>query len=80
VRSVNRGSAAEKAGFKAGDVIIKVDGERVTTPKEISSILQESRSKGSVSVTVVRHQKEMTLSVTVEQAVDWPGTEGKELL
>jgi len=29
---------------------------------------------------VVRHQKEMTLSVTVEQAVDWPGTEGKELL
>src|SRR2546427_4111884 len=80
VRSVNRGSAAEKAGFKAGDVIIKVDGERVTTPTEISSILQESRSKGSVSVTVVRHQKEMTLSVTVEQAVDWPGTAGKELL
>ena len=80
VRSVNRGSAAEKAGFKAGDVIIKVDGERVTTPKEISSILQESRSKGSISVTVVRHQKEMSLSVTVEQAADWPGTEGKELL
>ena len=80
VRSVNRGSAAEKAGFKAGDVIIKVDGERVTTPKEISSILQESRSKGSISVIVVRHQKEMSLSVTVEQAADWPGTEGKELL
>jgi len=80
VRAVNRGSAAERAGFKAGDVIIKVDGERVTTPKEISSILQESRSKGSLSVTVIRHQKEMTLSVSVEQAADWPGTEGKELL
>lgn len=80
VRSVNRDSSAEKAGFKAGDVIIKVDGERVTTPREISSILQSSRSKKILPVTVVRHQKEMILNVTLEENSRWPALEMREVL
>jgi serine protease Do len=72
VRSVTRSSAAEKAGFKAGDVIIKVDGQAVTTPKEISSILQSSRAKKNLPVTILRRQKEMTLSVVLEESSRWP--------
>jgi serine protease Do len=64
VRSVNKDSAAEKAGMKAGDVITKIDDTVITTPQQISSSLRGSRGKSSVTVTVVRSRKEMNLTVT----------------
>ena len=66
VKSVNRNSPAEKAGIKAGDVIIKVDDEKVGTSREISTALRSARSKKTVTVIVVRAKKEMPLTVTVE--------------
>ena len=80
VRSVITNSSAEKSGFKAGDVIIKVDGEKVTTPREISSILQAARSKKTLPVMVVRRQKEIVLNVMLEEDSRWPALEMKELL
>jgi len=66
VKSVNKNSAAEKAGIKAGDVIIKVEDEHVGSTREITSALRSLRSKKTVNVTVVRNKKEMTLPVTLE--------------
>ena len=69
VRSVIKDSAAEKAGIRAGDVIVKVDGETVTTPHEISSLLRSAaRAKKSFPVVVVRDKKEVTLTVTLESS------------
>jgi S1-C subfamily serine protease len=68
VRSVAKDSAAEKAGIRAGDVIVKVDGEAVTSTHEIASLVRAARSKHSFPVVVVRDKKEATLSVTVESA------------
>jgi serine protease Do len=64
VRSVNKDSAAEKAGMKAGDVIVKVEDTAISTPQQISSALRAANRKSSVSVTVIRNKKEMTLTVT----------------
>jgi serine protease Do len=64
VRSVNKDSAAEKAGMKAGDVITKIDDTAISTPQQISSTLRGSRGKSSVTVTVVRSRKEVNLTVT----------------
>jgi len=72
VKSVTRNSAAEKAGIKAGDVIIKIDDSRVTSSREITSVLRSARGKTSVNVTVVRNKKEMTLPVTLETASGTP--------
>jgi len=80
VRAVTHESAAEKAGFKAGDVIVKVEGEKVTTPKEISSILQSSRSKKTLLITVMRRQKEVVLNVTLEERSSSNPLEDRELL
>jgi serine protease Do len=66
IRSVAKDSAAEKAGIKAGDVITKVDGTKVTTPNELSGALRSSASKKTFPVELVRERKEMTLNVTVE--------------
>lgn len=64
VRSVNKDSAAEKAGMKAGDVITKVEDTAISTPQQISGALRSARNKSTVTVTVIRNKKEMTLTVT----------------
>ena len=66
VKSVTHNSAAEKAGIKAGDVIVKVDDSRVNNTGEISSALRAARSKATVTVMVVRNKKEMPLTVTLD--------------
>jgi serine protease Do len=64
VRSVIAGSAAEKAGVKAGDVITKVDDANVRTPSDLSSRVRGLRGK-SVDIVVMRDRKEMTLNVMI---------------
>jgi len=67
VRSVSKDSAAEKAGMKAGDVILKIDEAKVTTPREITNAIRKLGSKTTFPVTVVRNHKEMSVSVTVSE-------------
>jgi len=66
VRSVVKGSAAEKAGLKAGDVITKVDGEKVASPRDISSAVRSKRSQKTLPLTLMRERREMTVNVTLE--------------
>ena len=68
VRAVGKDSAAEKAGMRAGDVIVKVDGEAVSSTHEITSLVRAARNKHTFPVLVVRDKKEVTLSVTTESA------------
>ena len=67
VRSVKKSSAAEKAGLKAGDVIVKVDSTKVATPKEIATQLRASRSKKVILVQLLRDHKEMSIDVTLPE-------------
>jgi serine protease Do len=66
VKSVMRNSTAEKAGIKAGDVIVKVDGISVGNTREITGQLRSARSKKSVAVVVVRDRKENSLTVNLD--------------
>ena len=66
VRDVRAGSPAEKAGLKAGDVIIKVAGARVRTTSDLRSNLRERRESKTADVVVIRKGTEMTLHVEVE--------------
>ena len=65
VREVTKGSAAEKAGLKAGDVITKIDDTVISSPQQIQSALRAARAKGNANVTVVRNKKEMSMSVAI---------------
>jgi serine protease Do len=67
VKLVRKNSAAEKAGIKAGDVVVKVDDSKVATPQEITRALRSLESKKTFTVTVVRNKKEMPLTVTMEE-------------
>ncbi len=64
VRSVEKGSRAEKAGFRAGDIIVKVNDQHVHDTSDFAHAVK-SRSGGSVSVGVVRDKKEQNLNLTL---------------
>lgn len=67
VRSVEKGSAAEKAGIKAGDVIVRVGDEKLSDRSDLARILSKHREGGKLAVGVVRDKKEQTLTVDVPQ-------------
>jgi len=64
VQSVNPNTPASRAGLKAGDVVTKVNGTPVTSPREISFLV---RGRRPISFTVVRNKKEMTLNVEIAE-------------
>jgi serine protease Do len=74
VREVNPGSAAEKAGLKAGDVITSVNGERVRTVGDLRDKLaakREAKDKDqgqSVKLGVLRNKSEVSLTVELPAA------------
>jgi len=65
VRSGEKGSAAEKAGLKAGDVIVKADNEKLTDRSDLSHILRNHRTGGKMTMVVMRDKHEQTLTVTL---------------
>ncbi|MGC2744596.1 MAG: PDZ domain-containing protein, partial [Candidatus Angelobacter sp.] len=65
VRSVEKNSAAEKAGLKAGDVIVKADNEKLTDRSDLSHILRNHRTGGKMIMVVMRDKHEQTLTVTL---------------
>ena len=70
VRSVIAKSPADRAGLKAGDVIVKADGTSVRSPREITGMLRRQGEKRRLSLTVVRSHKEMTLELIARNTIE----------
>jgi serine protease Do len=66
VRTVGPKTPAERAGLKAGDVVTKVNGTPVGSPREIAALVRANRSK-LASFTVVRGKKEIALRVEISE-------------
>jgi serine protease Do len=64
IRSVEKGSRGEKAGFRAGDVIVRVNEQEVSDSGDFAHVLR-SRKADKASVTIVRDKKEQTLTLTL---------------
>lgn len=78
VRFVTAKTPAERAGLKAGDVVVKVNGTPVTNPREISGLVRASHNKKAIAFTVVRNKKEISLNVEI--AEDRTNTPEREVL
>ena len=66
VTEVNEDSAAAKAGVKAGDVIVSVNGSSVDAAGDISRHMQKLESGEEFTVQVLRDKKAVTLKGKVE--------------
>ena len=64
VRSVEKGSRAEKAGFRAGDVVVKVNGETVNDAGDFTHAVR-SRKDNKAAIGIVRDKKEQVITLTL---------------
>jgi serine protease Do len=67
VRAVRSGTPAEKAGLKAGDVIVKLDGATVKSISALRDQLRAKRDQKSITLGVLRQGSELNVSVKIEQ-------------
>ena len=69
VRSVEKGSRADKAGLRAGDVITRVGDQPVHDTSDFTHALH-AHSAGTVNVAVIRDKKEQILTITLPERKD----------
>ena len=67
VVSVDEYSAAEKAGVKSGDVIVKADGKDIKTMDELTEIKNTHSIGDEMTITVNRNGKTKDLTLTLQE-------------
>ena len=83
IQKVVPGGAADRAGLRGGneqayvgntpimlggDLIIAIDGQQVTDPQDISSIMDRHQAGDTVSVTIMRGRRQMTIKLILGEA------------
>jgi S1-C subfamily serine protease len=83
IEKVIPGGAAERAGLRGGteqayvgnmplllggDLIVGIDGHEVTDPQDIAAVMDKHQAGDTVSVTVFRGRKQMTLKLLLGEA------------
>ena len=65
VTAVSEGSDAMEKGIREGDIILKVDGQPVTTTQEISDMKNALQVGDSMTFTIWRDGEEMEISIVL---------------
>jgi membrane-associated protease RseP (regulator of RpoE activity) len=73
VIQVVKGSAAEKAGLKKDDVILRFDGEPVTNIRKLNRLVSEASADQTVRLTISRGGAEQEVSVTLSKRSEMEG-------
>jgi len=77
INSIGDDTPSEKAGLKAGDVILSVDGTDVADPGDLISAILEA-DEGPVSLRILRDKKERTVTVELpELDHEWKSDDGE---
>ncbi len=75
IASVTAESPAARAGLKAGDVIVAVDGQEVDDPNAFDYRFATKPLGGTATLGVLRGGRDLTVSVALETAPDTPRDE-----
>lgn len=74
VLEVQKDTPAEKAGLRAGDVIVSVDGKTVNSLSDLSGRLEE----GNIQLEIIRDKKKQNVQVTIPSPRKERTTGGEE--
>jgi serine protease Do len=61
------GSPADKAGLRENDIILEIDGERITTENTLQFVIQNYKINDTVTLKVLRQGSEVNVSVKLEK-------------
>jgi len=76
---VVKGSAAEKAGLKKDDVILRFDGEPVTNVRKLNRLVSEASADQTVRLAISRGGAEQEVSVTLSKRSEVEGLFGSTI-
>jgi S1-C subfamily serine protease len=83
IQRVISGGAAERAGLHGGnqqayvgntpimlggDLIVAIDGQQITDPQDISVVMDKHQAGDTISVTILRGRRQMTLKLILGEA------------
>ena len=74
IDEVSKSGAADKAGIKAGDVLIAIDSTKITNPASVQETVSRFSPGDNAVVTVLRDGKELRLDVTFKGTSQDTGT------
>jgi serine protease Do len=70
VTSVNKESAAEKAGLRKGDIITKISDHKIVKAEDVTKAIKTHKPGDKVAVHIIRNGKEQTLTAELDK---WKG-------
>ncbi len=66
VQDVSAGSGASAAGIRAGDVIVKVEGQEVSGAKQLIGYVRRYKAGDTITMTIVRNGQTQDVSVRIQ--------------
>lgn len=84
VNEIKAGSPADTAGLLPGDKILVIEGESATSIEMVETLIRRRATGNSITLTVLRVEKELTFTLTPEQRtfnknyVGWELDTGKD--
>ncbi|MBC7643163.1 MAG: trypsin-like peptidase domain-containing protein [Flavobacterium sp.] len=63
IKKVTKDSGADHAGLQKGDIIVKLDNQKISSYSELSGYINTKRPKDVVQVTFIRNDKSLILPV-----------------
>jgi C-terminal processing protease CtpA/Prc len=79
ITSVNEDSAAEKAGLRAGDVIVQMGDEEIQSASDVHSAMAGTEPDEELQLTVIRKGTEKDINITLGEAPAFGGVSPKML-
>jgi membrane-associated protease RseP (regulator of RpoE activity) len=67
VGSVDADGPAAKAGLQVGDIVTRVDGDVVGSPRELSRLIRHKKGGETITIDLLRNKVARTLTVTVAE-------------
>lgn len=67
VRFITEGGSAAQAGIQAGDIIIGIQGEAVTTTDELNKIKNKYQAGDTITLTISRNNQDMDIDVVLQE-------------
>jgi len=69
ITQIDKGSAAEKAGLKVGDIVVEVNGKEVRDANSLRNAVGLLRVGTSLKMKILREGKPRTVTATVEKSI-----------
>lgn len=66
VQDVSAGSGASAAGIRVGDVIVKVEGQEVSSAKQLIGYVRRYKAGDTITMTIVRNGQTQDVSVRIQ--------------